>query len=537
MSFEADTSAGHDTFNAMSNRAWNDAKYGDGAVHVVGAERPRPLRRGARQGGARPPRHRPVGQPVQAGVRRTRTDRSPGAATSAPRRGRSGAAAEMDVLVALTVTPHVLDPRPDYTVSPLEITAVARATPPRRRPDPHGDTRGAPGLREHRRLVADPARARRANGVRRERLGPGRARRGGRSPRAVVARRAPAGQSLRIVDLEGNQAVDFLLYAADDPVERYSAADTMTAQGNVYLTTGIGPAFERGHADDDADRLRPSNATTPSAARARASRTPCATGTTPTTSTPASTTSSTSTSAADMGKRDMVPNINFFMNVPVEADGSLGIVDGISAPGLFVDLRAEMDVLVVVSNCPQINNPCNGFDPSPVRMIVTRTRPEHRWDHVRSSACSSPTAARSPAASSPPSTGSASSRSRSTPTPIGARCTSRWRPIAVPLGRRRARGQLPARRRHRRRRRSTPGPMRSIPGYGFLSESAEFAAACEAAGIVFLGPTPEQIRQFGSKHVARELAARAGVAARARQRAARPTSTRPVAPPRRSDSP
>ena len=67
----------------------------------------------------------------------------------------------------------------------------------------------------------------------------------------------------------------------------------------------------------------------------------------------------------------MVPNINFFMNVPVEEDGSLGIVDGISAPGLTVDLRAEMDVIVVVSNCPQINNPCNAFNPTPVRMIVT----------------------------------------------------------------------------------------------------------------------------------------------------------------------
>jgi urea carboxylase-associated protein 1 len=69
-------------------------------------------------------------------------------------------------------------------------------------------------------------------------------------------------------------------------------------------------------------------------------------------------------------KRDMTPNINWFMNVPVEADGALGIVDGISAPGLYVDLRAEMDVTVVVSNCPQINNPCNGFNPTPVRMIV-----------------------------------------------------------------------------------------------------------------------------------------------------------------------
>ena len=72
-----------------------------------------------------------------------------------------------------------------------------------------------------------------------------------------------------------------------------------------------------------------------------------------------------------LGKRDLVSNINWFMNVPVEPDGSLGIVDGISAPGLSVTLRAERDLLVLVSNCPQINNPCNGFDPTPVRIVVT----------------------------------------------------------------------------------------------------------------------------------------------------------------------
>jgi hypothetical protein len=75
-----------------------------------------------------------------------------------------------------------------------------------------------------------------------------------------------------------------------------------------------------------------------------------------------------------MGKRDMTSNINWFMNVPVEADGTLGIVDGISAPGKYVDLLAEMDTLVVISNCPQINNPCNGFNPTPLRVIVTEPR-------------------------------------------------------------------------------------------------------------------------------------------------------------------
>jgi urea carboxylase len=49
------------------------------------------------------------------------------------------------------------------------------------------------------------------------------------------------------------------------------------------------------------------------------------------------------------------------------------------------------------------------------------------------------------------------------------------------------------------------------PGYGFLSENSGFAAACESAGIVFIGPTPEQIRDFGLKHLARELALRSGL--------------------------
>ena len=72
-----------------------------------------------------------------------------------------------------------------------------------------------------------------------------------------------------------------------------------------------------------------------------------------------------------MGKRDIVSNVNWFMNVPVEDDGTLGIVDGISAPGLYVELRAEVDTLVAISNCPQVNNPCNGFNPTAVRLLVS----------------------------------------------------------------------------------------------------------------------------------------------------------------------
>lgn len=191
----------------------------------------------------------------------------------------------------------------------------------------------------------------------------------------IVPARAPwmfdlkRGQTLRIVDLDGNQAVDFLMYATADDAERYSAQDTIAAQGNLFLREGAtllsneGRPMMRitgtsvathdtigGACSCESNTLRYGHHTKAQhacvdnflEANARAGR----------------------------SKRDMVSNINWFMNVPVEADGALGIVDGISAPGLHVDLLAAMDVTVVVSNCPQINNPCNGFDPTPVRMIV-----------------------------------------------------------------------------------------------------------------------------------------------------------------------
>lgn len=192
----------------------------------------------------------------------------------------------------------------------------------------------------------------------------------------IVPARAPwlhhiaAGQTLRMVDLEGNQAIDFLLYATADDAERYSAQDTVTAQGNLFLRNGSVLLSNEGRAmmtivatsvdyhdtiggacSCESNSLRYGHHTK--------SQHSCVDN-------------FLEANLTDgRGKRDMVSNINFFMNVPVEADGALGIVDGISAPGLTADLRAEMDVTVVVSNCPQINNPCNAFNPTPVRMIVT----------------------------------------------------------------------------------------------------------------------------------------------------------------------
>ena len=191
----------------------------------------------------------------------------------------------------------------------------------------------------------------------------------------IVPSRAPwtgvvrQGETLRIVDLEGNQSADFLMYALADDAERYSAQDTIAAQGNIFLREGSVLLSNEG---------RPMLTLTASAVAYHdtiGGACSCESNTLRyghhTKSQHACVENFLQGNARwGRGKRDMVSNINFFMNVPVEPDGALGIVDGISAPGLYLDLRAEMDIVVVVSNCPQINNPCNGFNPTPLRMVI-----------------------------------------------------------------------------------------------------------------------------------------------------------------------
>ena len=192
----------------------------------------------------------------------------------------------------------------------------------------------------------------------------------------VVAPRSPwtgvvrAGESLRIVDLEGNQAVDFLCYNAADLDERYSAAETIVGQGNIFLTTGTVLRSNEGNplmtiVDDTCGRhdtiggACSCESNTVRYGHHTKHQHACVEN------------FLLALAPFGRGKRDLVGNINWFMNVPVLADGTLGIVDGISAPGKYLDLRAEIDVLVAISNCPQINNPCNGFNPTPIRVTVT----------------------------------------------------------------------------------------------------------------------------------------------------------------------
>lgn len=177
------------------------------------------------------------------------------------------------------------------------------------------------------------------------------------------------GQILRIVDLGGNQAVDFLVYNADDPTERYSAQDTIVRQGNLFITTGTQLITNDGRVimtvlADTCGRHDTSGGACSCESNSvrfgldKKYQHACVEN------------FLMAIAPYGLGKRDLVSNINFFMNVPVSKEGRLEIVDGISDPGSTVELRAEMNALVAISNCPQMNNPCNGYNPTPIRLMV-----------------------------------------------------------------------------------------------------------------------------------------------------------------------
>ena len=178
-----------------------------------------------------------------------------------------------------------------------------------------------------------------------------------------------AGQTMRITDLHGQQAVDTLVYALADHAERYSAQDTLRAQGSAYIDLGSRLLSNRGRVM----ALVTGNTAGPHDTCAGACS--CEANTVRfghQTRFQHACRENFLLQAARHGmtKRDIVPNLNFFMNVPISPDGALVVADGLGAPGSHVALRAEFDLLCLISNCPQINNPCNGFDPSPIEVSI-----------------------------------------------------------------------------------------------------------------------------------------------------------------------
>jgi urea carboxylase-associated protein 1 len=189
----------------------------------------------------------------------------------------------------------------------------------------------------------------------------------GRGYSRVIAR----GSVLRIVDLEGNQAVDTLFYNAHDPSERYSATATIVAQRNLYLSTGTRLISSEGNAllsivADTCGR----HDTLGGACAAESNQVRYAIEKRYMHSCRDSFLLECALHRPQLGKRDLTSNINFFMNVPVTEEGGLCFADGVSAAGRYVELVAEMDVLLVISNCPQLNNPCNAYNPTPVEVLV-----------------------------------------------------------------------------------------------------------------------------------------------------------------------
>jgi urea carboxylase-associated protein 1 len=179
------------------------------------------------------------------------------------------------------------------------------------------------------------------------------------------------GQFLRLVDLEGNQAADTFFFAAGDTAERYSAQDTIREQGSIYLTTGtrLMSNLRRPMLEIVADTCGRHD-TLGGACAAESNMVRYALDKRFMHACRDTFLLQMLSSGRGVTKRDLAHNINFFMNVPVTPEGGLTFADGVSEPGKYVEMRACMDVLCLISNCPQLNNPCNAYNPTPVEVIL-----------------------------------------------------------------------------------------------------------------------------------------------------------------------
>jgi uncharacterized protein len=179
------------------------------------------------------------------------------------------------------------------------------------------------------------------------------------------------GQTLRLVDVEGNQAIDALFYNRDDGAEHYSATQTMVSQGGIYLTTGsvLMSSEARPMLTIVADTCGRHD-TLGGACAAESNQVRYALGKKYMHSCRDNFLIALQLADIGLGKRDLAPNVNFFMNVPVTPEGGLKFDDGVSAPGKYVELRAEMALWMLISNCPQLNNPCNGYNPTAAQVLL-----------------------------------------------------------------------------------------------------------------------------------------------------------------------
>ncbi len=178
------------------------------------------------------------------------------------------------------------------------------------------------------------------------------------------------GEILRIIDLCGNQSVDMLIYNAADPAERYNVNNTLAAQKKALIELGT-----EIRSNDDHVMLRVVTDTcgehdTLGSGCSAEGNTIRYTDKTRYMHSCRDTFVRNFLETPGMSKRDQTCNLNFFTKVLLDGNGRLEFADGISGPGKYVDLLAEMDVVILVSNCAQLNNPCNDYNPTPVEMVI-----------------------------------------------------------------------------------------------------------------------------------------------------------------------
>ncbi|MDR2427181.1 MAG: DUF1989 domain-containing protein [Endomicrobium sp.] len=185
-------------------------------------------------------------------------------------------------------------------------------------------------------------------------------------------KRINKGQTFRITDVKGEQGVDVFFLDAANTYDHYSAAKTVTAQKNIYLTSGTilyseaGKAMLKITADicrmhDTLGGACSSQSNTVRYAHEKDYMHNCR-----------DTFMLQISDDERYSKRDIGANINALTNVPVTSDGKLWFGKSPSYAGCYIEMEALMDIMLLISNCPQINNPCAGFNPTEIKV--------HLWD-------------------------------------------------------------------------------------------------------------------------------------------------------------
>ena len=200
------------------------------------------------------------------------------------------------------------------------------------------------------------------------------------------------GTRLRLIDLDGDACVSIQIFNAERPTERLNVADTVKVQWNAYLERGrlllsdLGRVLMTIVADDAATHDTLCGASN-EASNARRYGSGLNSGPYPN----ARDRLILGAARFGLGRKDVHPCVNWFKEVRIGSDGAAIFKAGPYAPGRSVSLRAEMDVIVVMANCPHVLDDRTEYRVTPVRASAWRGAPVTEEDEFR---CASPEALR-----------------------------------------------------------------------------------------------------------------------------------------------